>query len=120
VGITADAGFGYAVPEVLATQHDIYLVDLSASLYHTSTDPATKYWTITASRVAAGSAAVSLATVNTQNNTSANWVLEKTSINTRIDLSATTIDVIQFTAARVSTPTDMYGTAQMSYRLAHT
>jgi len=108
-----------------AVQYDLYIVDFVATLYVASvpTNVATDYWDVILNRVTAANSPTQIgATITTQNNTVANFAIEKKAIDTYLNLAGGGIDVSEITiVAQVGggSPGVLYGSASATYRLVH-
>jgi hypothetical protein len=118
-GAAASATLSHHSIEPMATQHDLFLVDLNASMYVATTNTGSAYWSIEWRRVTAAYGQVALASLNTTAIAADTFTVIKTAVNTHLDLSAVDAKMFAVTAVKTSTPGEVYIGGSFTYRLAH-
>jgi len=120
--LTANTG-GYIPTESFATQHDIYLTDLQASMFCASITAGSAYWSITVSYASTDNSNHALTSFTNSADTNANWVVHKASIGQYLDLSsgtaATNCRVIVIGVGKTGSPAALYAGGTVGYKLVH-
>ena len=117
VSATTAAYFG--IEPIQAAQHDIYFVDVTASLFIDTTNDGSKFWTATINRLSSANTPTAIGSCNTSAISASAWTVVKATLNTHVDLSAVDAKATQISVAKTSTPGDAYGRVDFTYRLAH-